>query len=100
MEKRLAKVVVKTLEKENVISSYSDAITKFWDDSKTGLNEVVEEILNKIDLHLENLNTIIETNNPKTIEDMIALNRDLEDFFGHLPWEGSEKPVLSTGDVK
>lgn len=92
--KRLAKEVVKTLEKKKVINSYSDAIAKFWNDSKIGLGEVVEEILRKIDEHLENLKTIIETNDPKTIEDMIALNKGLEDFFGQLPWEGSESTVL------
>ncbi|MBY3619564.1 helix-turn-helix domain-containing protein [Acinetobacter sp. CUI P1] len=93
-KKRLAKEVVKTLEKKKVINSYSDAIAKFWNDSKIGLGEVVEEILRKIDEHLENLKTIIETNDPKTIEDMIALNKGLEDFFGQLPWEGSESTVL------
>lgn len=95
-KKRLAKEVVKTLEKEKVINSYSDAITKFWSDSKIGLNEVVEEILHKIEEHLENLKTIIETNDPKTIEDMIILNKGLEDFFGQLPWEGSEKVKVLT----
>ncbi|MFS0871062.1 MULTISPECIES: dynamin family protein [Paenibacillus] len=89
-KKRLAKEVIKTLEKEKVINSYSDAITKFWDDSKIGLNEVVEGILQKIEEHLDNLKTIIETSDPRTIEDMITINKGLEDFFGQLPWEGSE----------
>lgn len=91
-KKRLAKEVVKTLEKKKVINSYSDAIAKFWNDSKIGLGEVVEEILRKIDEHLENLKTIIETNDPKTIEDMIALNKGLEDFSDNSPGKEVNQP--------
>lgn len=67
-----------SLEKKKVIHSYTDAIFKFQEDRKIGFNEVVEE-------HLDNLKMIIETNDPKTIEDMITLNKGLEDFFGQLP---------------
>ncbi|MCM3623676.1 dynamin family protein [Brevibacillus borstelensis] len=99
-KKRIAKEVVKTLEKEQVINSYLDAITKFWNDSKIGLNEVVVEILHKIEEHLENLKVIIETNDPKTIENMIQINKGLVDFFGNLPWEGSGKTLLLVGSNK
>lgn len=93
-KKRIAKEIVKVLDKEKVVVSYSNAIDKFWNETKLGLNEVVEGVLQNINDHLDNLKTIIETTDPKTIEEKIRMNKELAVFFDQIPWKGSKETVL------
>lgn len=86
-KKRLAKEVIKTLDKQKVINSYTEAIDNFWNDTKTGLNEVVAEILRKIDEHLDSLKKIIETDDEETIKFTIESNEKLKVLFEGIPWD-------------
>lgn len=88
---RIAEQVVKLFKNEKVLDGYKNAITKYWDDTVTGIEYIVQNIIEKIDEQLQKLKEIIDTTDQTVIESSIDKLRMMEQYFQNVPWDDDKE---------
>lgn len=84
-KKSFAKNVIKMLQKEKVLEHYVNAAEKFWDESTSALNEVVESLLQSVNNHLEHLKNLIDMTDDQEVEEELMYSMEMIQFSSNIP---------------
>lgn len=86
-QRKLAKRIVKGLEKEGAEEIIEKEITKFWDDTKRAFKHAAKETEKDFRKKLESLRRIAFDTNVDVLKEHLSFTKDLRDFFAGIPWK-------------
>ena len=85
-QKRLAKKIAKTLEKQQLIETFCKSADNFWDTTLSGFKTATDETEKSYAESLHKLRRIVESTDSNHVQELIAELEELRDFFGSIPW--------------
>lgn len=89
-KKSLAKNVAKSMDKEQVLGQYEQAVNRFWNESRTALNEVVESVIQSMEAHLAHIKALIDKDNDEYVTAEYEYASAMRQFSVSIPWNGQE----------
>jgi hypothetical protein len=86
---RLARKLLKTLEKNDVRSAFKQSIDDYWTGTRSAFERAADAVERQYQRHLEELGRVIgqTTSSPDELKRMVASLERLRDFFAGLPWK-------------
>lgn len=86
-QRKLAKQIVKGLEKEGARKTIQEELTKFWDDTRQAFKYAASETEKDFLKKLEGLRRIAFDTNVDVLKIHLAFVKELRDFFAGIPWK-------------
>lgn len=88
-QRKLAKQIVKSFEKQNAEQVIDKEIAKFWDDTKRAFKHAAKETEKDFRKKLEGLRHVAFETNVDVLRVHLDFVKELRDFFAGIPWKSS-----------
>lgn len=94
---RMARQLIKQMEKERVAERYQEVIAAFWDDTADAWRQAADAAEKAFGRELERIGRLLAEDNTDNLRAMLAEGRALRDFLGGIPWGVSLPPARPAG---